>query len=123
MIHTEAERDTLAELAIVHIAAPRPEISRAERLLLGRRHADASQHWLERHRIVLHVLRRLGGTRHPVLTIEGPLAGEMLVHFQVAHIAGPERARDDPGAAACRATIQAKAFQMYDQRIARRGAF
>src|ERR1019366_6518735 len=47
----------------------------------------------------------------------------MLVHFQAAEIARPERARDDPGAAACCAAIQAEALQMYDQRIAGPCAF
>src|SRR6266478_1045956 len=100
MIHSEVERDTLAELAIVHVPSPGSKISRAERLFLRRRHTDATHHRLERHSVFLHVLRWLGRTGHAVLSIKDPLAGEMILHFQVAEIAGPERARDNPGSAA-----------------------
>src|SRR5579872_4776267 len=123
MIHAEVERDTLAELAIVHVAAPRSEISRAERLFLRRRDSNTSEHRFERNRVVLHVLRRLGGTRHAVLTIESPLAGEMLIHFQIAEIARSERAWNNPGSAVCRTAIQTKALQMHDQGIAGPRAF
>ena len=70
MEHGQVQRHALGKAVVIHVAAPRAEKSGAKRLVLRRGDADAAEHGLQLHFVILQAIGRLGETGDAGFAIE-----------------------------------------------------
>src|SRR4051812_36230194 len=113
----QVDRDALAKLVVVHVAAERTERTASKRFLLPRRDTNASEHRPQCDGEIPQPLRRRGEAGNARIPVDLPVAVVVDVELGSAEITGLER-RGDDGAAADRAvTVQAQADQLHGDHV------